>query len=433
MISQKIIDKALESADAAQVTIISKETSGVDFENDRLKSAESSQRTQIDLKVILDGKVGMSSTTDPNDVQGVVKRALEAAQFGREAHFKLPTPQEIKDVEIFDPSLLELDKPEMICTGQEMIDMIKTYNPDILTYATINKNVYTFEYTNSNGATYSADHTDYNIGAGGQLVRGTDILFAESSLGQKKRDTDTEEIAAKGIELFQYSEYIAPVESGDYPVIFLPEGLVLLLLSLYLAADGKNVLLGSSPLRDKLEEEIAYPGLTIIDDPFIPFGPVSSAFDNEGIARQVTPIIEKGILKNFIYDLDTAARAGADATGHGDNRDWTNIVIEAGDVSVDDMVKGIDDGLLVKNFLGVGQGNPINGEFSVNVSLGFKIEKGKIVGRVKDVMLAGNAFSAFKNITAISKEREWVSGPYSYINGFFPYIQVDKLSITAKD
>jgi len=93
------------------------------------------------------------------------------------------------------------------------------------------------------------------------------------------------------------------------------------------------------------------------------------------------------------------------------------------------MLKGIESGLLVHEFLGLGQGNPINGEFSVNVFLGYKIEHGKIVGRIKDVMLAGNAFEAIKDITAISQEREWVSG---WISGLFPYVQVGKLSVTAK-
>jgi len=96
------------------------------------------------------------------------------------------------------------------------------------------------------------------------------------------------------------------------------------------------------------------------------------------------------------------------------------------------MVKGIEKGLLVHEFLGLGQGNPINGEFSLNLFLGYKIEKGKLVGRVKNVMLAGNAFNALKNIEAISQEREWVSGPFAYINGLIPYIQVGKLSVTAK-
>jgi len=87
---------------------------------------------------------------------------------------------------------------------------------------------------------------------------------------------------------------------------------------------------------------------------------------------------------------------------------------------------------MVHEFLGLGQGNPINGEFSVNVFLGYKIEKGKIVGRVKDVMLAGNAYAALKDISAISKERESIGGPFSRISGLFPYVQVGKLNVTAK-
>jgi PmbA protein len=162
------------------------------------------------------------------------------------------------------------------------------------------------------------------------------------------------------------------------------------------------------------------------------FGPNTSAFDDEGVARKVTPLIEDGVLLNFTYDLDTADRAGAQPTGHGTSRSFTNLVIKPGDTPFDEMVKGIKDGLLVHEFLGLGQSNPINGEFSVNVFLGYKIENGKIVGRVKDVMLAGNAFEAIKDISAISKESEWVSGPYTYYAGLIPYIQIGKLSVTAK-
>lgn len=432
MIAEKIVRKALEKAQGAQVTMVTQETSEVGFENDRLKSAESSQRTNIDLKVIVDGKVGVSSTTDLDDIEGVVERALESAQFGSKAHFEVPEPQDLKPVEIFDPALLPLEKPEMIHMGQQMMDMIKSYNPEILAAAVVNKVVYKVEYANSKGAVYSAEHTDFNIAAGGQLVRGTDILFAGRGYGQKNREVDTEDIASKAIELFRKAENNVPLRSGETPVIFMPEGVELLLLSLGLAADGKNVLLGSSPLRDKLGQKIADTRLTIVDDPFVKFGPRTGAFDDEGTPRQVTPIIEQGVLKNFIYDLDTAGRAGAKPTGHGSNRLWTNLVFSPGETSYEEMIKEIDHGLIVNQFLGMGQGNPINGEFSVNVFLGYKIENGEITGRVKDVMLAGNAFQAFKNITAISKEREWVSGPFSFFNGLVPYILVDKLSVTAK-
>jgi PmbA protein len=432
MSTEKIIRKALEKAQDAQVTIVTRETSAVDFENDRLKSAEASQRTNIELKVVMDGKVGVSSTTDLGDIEGVVERALEAAQFGSEAHFEIPEPHNLKPVDIFDTALLSLEKTEMIHMGQQMMDMIKAYNPEILARAQVNREVSTIKYANSKGATYSADHTDFYIGAGGDLIRGTDVLFAGKGYGQKKREVDTEEIASKAIELFRKAEKNVPLKSGDMPIIFMPEGLMLLLLSIKLATDGKNVLLGASPLRDKLGEKIADSLLTIVDDPFVKFGPGTSAFDDEGTPRQVTPIIENGILRNFIYDRDTAGRAGSKPTGHGSNRNWTNLMVNSGKTPYAEMIKSIEHGLLVNDFLGLGQGNPINGEFSVNVFLGYKIENGKLTGRIKDVMLAGNAFTALDSITAISREREWVVNPWFNFRGFLPYIQVEKLSVTAK-
>src|SRR6185503_20647150 len=117
MIVETIIQKAMEKADGAQAILTTQETSAVDFENDRLKSAESSQRTNIHVKVIKDGKVGTSSTTDPADIEGVVGRALEAAEFGSPAHFELPVPVELDPLRIFDPELVPLQKPEMIQMG----------------------------------------------------------------------------------------------------------------------------------------------------------------------------------------------------------------------------------------------------------------------------------------------------------------------------
>ena len=431
MIVETIIQKAMEKADGAQAILTTQETSAVDFENDRLKSAESSQRTNIHVKVIKDGKVGTSSTTDPADIEGVVGRALEAAEFGSPAHFELPGPGELDPLRIFDPELLPLQKPEMIQMGQQMMDMIKAYNPEILAGAGVTRTITKVEFANSRGAIYSEEHTNFDVGAGGQWTRGTDILFAGHSVGQKKRELDTEDVAARAIEYFRMAENIVPVQSKPMPVIFTPYGFVAILLSLGLALDGKNVFLGASPLRDKLGQPIAHPGFTLIDDPTVDYGPNTSAFDNEGVLRRRMPLVENGILRNFIYDLDTAGRAGEHPTGHGTNRSLTNLVMSPGDKSFEQMVADIPEGLLVHDYLGLGQGNPINGEFSVNVFLGYKIQNGKVAGRVKDVMLAGNAYTALKNITAISQEREWVSGRWAWFNGLFPYVQVGQLNVTA--
>ncbi|RPI74481.1 MAG: hypothetical protein EHM45_18860, partial [Desulfobacteraceae bacterium] len=236
---QQIIENALRKAQTAQIVMLTQEISEVSFENDRLKTAESSQRTEIDVKVIVNGKAGLSSTTDPRDLEAVVNRALETAELGSPVHFDLPEAQALEPVKIFDPELVSLEKAEMIRMGQQMMDRIKSYNPEILAGAGVNKTISKVEYANSRGANYAALHTELNIGAGGQLVRGTDILFAGHGIGQKRRSVDTEKIAAQAIEYFRMAENNAAVESGGMPLIFTPLGFIALLLSLGLAIDGK--------------------------------------------------------------------------------------------------------------------------------------------------------------------------------------------------
>ncbi len=431
-LAEQIVARAMTRAQAAQAVVSRRAESDVQFEHDRLKSAAAAQRTEIQVKVIVDGKVGTSSTTDPRDIDGVVARALEAAEFGSPAHFEMPGPAELASVVTADPELHDLARPEMIQIGQNMMEMVKASNPAIVASAGVNKALRIVEFANSAGASYTAEHTDFSLGTGGELVRGSDILYVGHGLAQKRRLVDTEEIADRAIELFRMSERITPIESGELPVIFTPGGSIALLLSLGLGLDGKNALLGASPLRDKVGQAIAHPSFTLIDDPTIAYGPGSAAFDDEGVLRQPLTLIEGGVLRNFIYDLDTAGRAGARPTGHGSRRSPSNLVVAAGTTPYAEMVRGIHQGLLVHEFLGLGQGNPINGDFSVNVYLGYKIEDGRIAGRVKDVMLAGNAYAALKDIAAISREREWVSGPFAWYAGLLPYIQVGKLSVVAK-
>jgi len=105
----------------------------------------------------------------------------------------------------------------------------------------------------------------------------------------------------------------------------------------------------------------------------------------------------------------------------------TNLVVKEGDTPYEEMVKNTKKGLLVHNVLGLGQGNPISGEFSVNVQLGYKIENGEIVGRVKDVMLAGNTYDALKEVAAIGDKAEWAGGSL-----LTPAIKIARLSVVAK-
>jgi PmbA protein len=171
---------------------------------------------------------------------------------------------------------------------------------------------------------------------------------------------------------------------------------------------------GVSPLTGKLEHKIIDERISIYDDPTIDYADGSYVCDDEGVSAQRTPLFESGVLKNYIYDLQTAGIMNAKSTGNG-TRSFasqpspgnSNVIIEPGEMKFEDMIKDMKKGILVDQVLGGGQSNVLAGEFSVNIDLGYLVENGEIVGRVKDCMVAGNVFDIFNNIVALGDRSEW--------------------------
>ncbi|MBW2195789.1 MAG: hypothetical protein JRF37_09545, partial [Deltaproteobacteria bacterium] len=197
MAVDQLIEKAMKKAQGAQASLVQSETTNVSFENDKLKFVKSSQSTAMSIKVIVNGKIGSSHTTDIDDVDGVVERALEAAAFGSPAHFEFPGPQKAREVAVYDSAVLPVTKEQMVDIGEEMMTLVKEYNQDILLSAGVSKSVGKREFANSAGAKHVSEGTSFSAGIQGQLVRGTDILWAGDSFGWKKREIDHVAIARK--------------------------------------------------------------------------------------------------------------------------------------------------------------------------------------------------------------------------------------------
>jgi PmbA protein len=161
--------------------------------------------------------------------------------------------------------------------------------------------------------------------------------------------------------------------------------------------------------------------LSLQDDATVPGRPRSRPCDDEGVASQVTPLIVHGVVGRFLYDLQTAGLAGVESTGSGDRGGGaalptpsiSSLVFEPGDISFEDMVAGIDEGLVVEQLMGATQTNVLGGEFSGNVLLGYKVEKGEIVGRVKDTVVSGNVYQVLNNIIGIGREARWVGAVFT--------------------
>jgi PmbA protein len=261
------------------------------------------------------------------------------------------------------------------------------------------------------------------------------MLFVGESNSSCRPIRDIQDIADAVIEQLELAKRTASVTTGKLPVILTPKGVASALLSpLALAVNGKMVVEGASPLVGRRGELIFDERISIWDDATQNYRPASRPCDDEGVPSQRTALIERGVVANFLYDLQTAAIAGTTSTGSGSRSrggmptpSVSALVIEEGDTSFKEMVRDIKKGLVVEMLIGAGQGNVLGGEFSGNVLLGYKVESGEIVGRVKDTMVSGNIYDALKGLVAVGSEAQWVGGALR-----LPHLYISSLAVASK-
>jgi PmbA protein len=431
---EAILAQAKKSAEAAEIFEVSAEETTAQFETNRLKHIQSKQSTHFALRLIKDGRLGYATTTKLDDIQNLITNAAETAQFGMPAKFEFPSETPYPSIDIFDPAVEATPIEKMTQLGQELIDLIIRHTPDILCEAIVSKDTISLKLLNSSGGQAEYKKSVFGIGVYGSLIRGTDMLFVGESQSSGHPLTKPEDIASVVIQQLELAKNQAPVTTKQLPVVFTPHGLASALVPpLMMAFNGKTVLQGASPIGDKLGQKVFDQKISLWDDPTLAFRPNSRPCDDEGVASQRTPLIENGIVSHFLYDLQTAALAGTKSTGSGDRGGGlptpspSSFVIAPGQTSMDDMIKDIKEGLVIEQLMGAEQGNILGGDFSGNVLLGYKVESGKIVGRVKNTMVSGNVYQVLKEVTAIGSKAEWVGG---FLNT--PPLYCPRLSVASK-
>jgi len=203
------------------------------------------------------------------------------------------------------------------------------------------------------------------------------------------------------------------IESGNFPVIFSQLAFhALLYYTLINAVKADYVQRERSALKGKIGEKIASDLVTVHDNGLLEGGLQTWRFDGEGTPSQKTLIIEKGVLKHYLYDNYTAKKIGVESTGNAFRGDLapyastpileaTNFTFSPGNKSPENLINEIDDGLIVYGVQGAHSSNPESGEFSVVATPAWKIEKGSVAYAVKGAMLAGTVFDVLKNISAV--------------------------------
>ena len=173
---------------------------------------------------------------------------------------------------------------------------------------------------------------------------------------------------------------------------------------------------GRSLFADREGDEVADPALAIADDATDPDGPSSSPFDGEGSATRRTALIEGGRLQSFLFDTRTARKGERATTANASRGSYrsppsvgtSNLIVEPGEGTLEELVARAGDGLYVTDVAGLHSGvNPVSGTFSVGAS-GRLIENGELGQPVRELTIASDLVSMLRAVDGVGAEARWV-------------------------
>ncbi|WP_036482753.1 TldD/PmbA family protein [Myxosarcina sp. GI1] len=434
MVEDEVIAQVINLASKrnlqAEVYYQSSRDTPIEFANNRLKSLETKASEGIALRVIDGDRLGFASSSDLTRLEALVEAAVATAAVGDLVDFEFTkNVNSVTSESNYQPSSTE----ELVEVGKNFIERVRQYNPDILVDVSFHTRANQVKLSTTTDVYTERSSKTSSVILSGNLVKGEDFLQAYAYEVTRDRAPDYEAILAKLLQKYRYAQQGATITSGSYPVLFTPGAAASTIGRLFnTILSGRSVVQKSSPLADKLGQKVFDERVTVFEDPSIGSG--ACPVDDEGVPTSKKNLIDRGKVEQFYWDRRWAARGEVKSSGNGfrgglsrPNPSLVNLGIVPGNTSVEDLIAGMDEGIIIDQVLGAGQSNQLAGEFSVNVDLGYKVEKGQIVGRIKNTMVAGNIFEAFDSLVDLSDRAEWV-GSSSYL----PHILFGKLGVAAK-
>ncbi|WP_414469578.1 TldD/PmbA family protein [Methanobacterium sp. ACI-7] len=406
-IAEDALNLALKGSDYAEVYMEKENGIDIDIQNNEIKFAKEEFTCGIGIRVILNNKMGFSYTSNTDNIKETVERAIFNAKSNvADNYFDFAEGTKYSSVKgLYDKKIESMAVEDSIEFAKTMISVVEEENCEP-TSGGFSAGSYESLILNSNGVN-SEDKS--SVFSGFIAVNAEDGgVISTSYEGDSSRsfDINPEWIAFRACEIAKNSLNGKPIETKDIDVVLDYRAASGLLGTFVNAVNADNVQRGRSIYADKLENEVTTTSLSIYDDGTYEGGMNSSISDGEGTKTQKTPVIENGILKNFIYDIYTAKKGNTKSTGNGMRSSFadmpsvglSNFVFKFDDLTD---ISEVNEGIIVTDVLGAHTANPISGDFSVEANNAFKIENGEIGEPIKKAMLSGNIFEALKSASGI--------------------------------
>jgi PmbA protein len=428
---EKLLEMARKVGDKAEVYSTERSADGVSFEDAHLKDIDSSIQSGISLRIIRNDKLGFAYTTNLTNREELIRNALDSLKGGVEGLFELPLTKELPVLDTYDPSIEAVGNSVMVEECARVCELLSQRTKGQINISA-NRAMRNIRIVNSSGTDLSLRSSSYAMNA--------QILYPYSSSSVNRplvsktfRKADDGYLDYLATSYNKSAKEISP-DGKRMKVLFLPETVYVLTWRLQSATSGVNIYQNISPVAGKKGEKILDERITLFNNPLDDSVPGARTFDDEGTPCSLFPVVEKGVLKNFYYDLYFASKLNASPTGHGFRGSISSkpvpalghLHISPGNMSFPDLIRSVDRGIIIAGALGAHSGNIPNGDFSIGVSPALYVENGEIAGHVKDVMVAGNIYDVMKNVVAIE------NAVHPSFGGKFPAMLFDNVSVTMK-
>ncbi|MFO7676481.1 MAG: metallopeptidase TldD-related protein [bacterium] len=434
MRADAILAMARHRADAAEVYDEESDRTVVEFRGGRFQSQVTRLTRGCGLRVIKDGRLGFSSSTNDERYDELVDAALETAVLGRPAAFGFAGPAAMPTVAACESRVMLHPLARMIEWGRELCAAMRARVPELALDLAFDRTWHETRVRTTAGLEAESARATFELAASG-VIAGDGIFWLPEYVNLSDgRHFDPGPLCDRLEAAARRGRRRARLASGTHPVIVLPLALPALLAPLRAGVDGRQAARRTSPLAGREGERILAGVLTISDDPLRSHGLESTPFDGEGLPARRNPLFERGVFRGFLHDLASAAAVGAESTGSA-RRDYasppgpgvSNLEIEPGTTPLEQAIAATSDGLLVAGFVGDGQSNVLAGEVALNATSAFRIEGGELAGRVKDAMVAGNVYEMLASVDLVGAEVRDLG------RQFLPWLRFPALRVATRD
>jgi PmbA protein len=447
--AKRITELAMKSgADEAEVFIIKSEGKGFSIEKNSVSSISGGVEKGIGIRVIKDKKLGFAFCTKEEKTQESINQALSLSKLGKESDFTLPEPKGTQKIDkLSDEKIINFSSEEALEGTMRIIESAANVDSDVLvSRGGLGFGYENFVIANSKGLEVMDFGTEISAYIG-TVLKKNGMSTGFDSYSSRVLDMDFEGIGKNGAEMAVKGQNAKKIEGKEMTVLFDPSAVSSLLEFITAPAlYGEAIHKGESIYSNRLEEKVACEDISIIDDGALAGGLNSAVVDDEGVPSQCNELIKNGVLKGFLYSQSTALEYKAKSTSSAmrterlsSSRNYKsppmvrarNIVIEGNTKKLETLISEVDEGVLVYEILGAHTSNPVSGDFSVNSSILFKIEKGEIAYSVKSAMLGGNFHECLNRISGIGDDYKLVSGGLTPISFHIPTIRFEGVRVTG--